>query len=206
MQLLSPASKSADTGQPAASAEHCARDVLDSVPPVMWFIRRQMRGHRGGLSVPQFRTLVRVNREPGSTVSQVAEHLGASLPTASRIVTILVDRGLLAREVSPSDRRAVVLRLTVRGRAVLAEAERGTHDAMESELAELPADEQRQIIQAMAILRGLFGDANGIAKQRGANAAAQPMRPIDAGAGDSGPSPKNGCGLSPSASRRLRRA
>ena len=79
------------------SAGDCATDLLDSVPPVIWFIRRQMRDHRHGLSLPQLRVLAKVHSQPTASLSAVAEHVGASLPTASRLVNGLVAKGLLAR-------------------------------------------------------------------------------------------------------------
>src|SRR5580658_7623362 len=99
--------------------ETCAREVLDTSPPISWFIRRQMRSHRGGLSMAQFRSLIRVNRPPAASLSAVAEHLGASLPTTSRIVQGLVDKGLLSRAGCRWDRRQITLELTAKGRGML---------------------------------------------------------------------------------------
>ena len=45
--------------------DECARQLLDTTPQVMRFIRAEMRSHRGhDLSVPQFRTLTFINRNP----------------------------------------------------------------------------------------------------------------------------------------------
>src|SRR3954469_11023896 len=116
MQLLSPAS----TSPPSAGARECAAAVLDGLPPVMWFIRCQMRKQRTGeLSVPQFRALVLLDRYPTASLSLVAEHLGSSQPSASRLITGLVTRGFVVRKESEEDRRQVELLLTARGKAVL---------------------------------------------------------------------------------------
>src|ERR1043165_3864045 len=61
----------------------CAKEVLDAVPSLFWYVRLQMRKHRQGLSVPQFRGLVKVRNESAVSLSAVADHLGASLPTRS---------------------------------------------------------------------------------------------------------------------------
>src|SRR5215217_3088460 len=119
-----------------ASAAACARAMLDGMPQVMWFIRRQMRRHRTHrLSVPQFRTLVLLDRYPTASLSSVAEHLGAALPTASRMVTGLVDKGLVVRRECPTDRRQMALVLTPKGRSVLNTARRETQDAVAREIA-----------------------------------------------------------------------
>src|SRR3954447_10301930 len=61
----------------------CARTMLDGLPLVMWFIRQHMRRHRTrGLSVPQFRALVLIDRFPEASLSAIAEHLGSTLPSA----------------------------------------------------------------------------------------------------------------------------
>jgi DNA-binding MarR family transcriptional regulator len=137
-----------------------AREVLDSVPPVMWFIRRQMRAHRGALSLAQFRSLARVNRQPNASLSVVAEHLGASLPTTSRIVAGLVDKGLLIRHGCVWDRRQVSLELTPKGREVLQTARRAAQQVMELELARLSAPHRSALIKGLQVLKSVFGPAN----------------------------------------------
>src|SRR5437762_10959092 len=109
MQLLLPATKSAPTTQA------CAATLLEALPSVRWFIRRNMRRQRAkGLSVPQFRNLVLLRQYPAATLSLVAEHLGSTLPTASRIVTGLVGRSLIARKACRDDRRQIRLELTAK--------------------------------------------------------------------------------------------
>src|SRR6478672_7299944 len=100
MQSLRVATNSAST-----PASECARELLDALPPVTWFMRRTMRSYRKGLSLPQFRALVLIDREPAVSLSAVADHLGVSLPTASRTVAGLVRKGLLSREGCRTDRR-----------------------------------------------------------------------------------------------------
>jgi len=59
-----------------------AREVLDAVPTVMRFIRAQMRGHRAlGLSVPQFRTLVYIERTGGTSLGGVADPSTKTMPS-----------------------------------------------------------------------------------------------------------------------------
>src|SRR3954469_20240976 len=119
MQLLREASNGAPSSGPSSSSpDACARAMLDGMPQVMWFIRRQMRQHRTrGMSVPQFRTLVMLDRYPTASLSAVAENLGSTLPTASRMVSGLVAKGFVARRVHPTDRRQASLVLTPKGRA-----------------------------------------------------------------------------------------
>src|SRR4051812_42492903 len=113
----------------------CSREVLDTAPSLFWYIRLHMRKHRQGLSVPQFRALIKVRQQPGVSLSEVAEHLGASLPTASRIIAKLVNRSYLTRTESNKDRRQMVLQLTPSGRALVEAAMDSTQAQMESEFS-----------------------------------------------------------------------
>jgi DNA-binding MarR family transcriptional regulator len=139
------------------TARDCAREVLDSVPPVIWFIRREMRVFRKGLSLPQFRTLSLVHRQPTASLSAVAEHLGASLPTASRLVQGLVQQGLLKREGCPGDRRQLSLGITERGESVLQTAWAGTQGRLAEQFEKLDPADRQAVTEAMAVLKNIFG-------------------------------------------------
>ena len=154
MQVLAPAT---DT---STSADQCARALLDGLPPVMWFIRRKMRQQRiGGLSVPQFRALCLLARFPAASLSDLAEHLGSSQPSASRLISGLVTRGLVKRNECADDRRQVTLMLTPRGKDVQAKSHRATQERLAEEIAHLPEDRRRAIISAMEMLLDVFGPA-----------------------------------------------
>jgi DNA-binding MarR family transcriptional regulator len=132
--------------------------MLDGLPPVMWFIRRNMRQQRiGGLSVPQFRALCLLARFPTASLSHVAEHLGSSQPSASRLISGLVTRGLVARKECEDDRRQVMLVLTPRGREVQAKSHRATQERLAEEVVHLPEEKRRAIVLAMKILLDVFG-------------------------------------------------
>ena len=106
MQSLHSASKS-------APGQACADAVMLSVPPVVWFMRRNMRSHRGQLSLPQFRARC-ASSEATVSITEIAEHLGTALSTTSRLVSGLVSRGLLARDASRIDRRQMSVTITAK--------------------------------------------------------------------------------------------
>ena len=135
------------------SLQTCATAVLDTVPLVMRTIRAEMRSHRTpDLSVPQFRAIVYVNRNANASVSDVAEHLGLSLPTVSKLVDKLVVRGLLSRQDSPIDRRYKVLMLTPEGKTTLDAAVHGTQQHLADLLSVLPPDDLATVSEAMDVL------------------------------------------------------
>src|SRR5271165_7029185 len=96
--------------------EACAGVVLDVVPLVMRTIRNHMRAARAAdLSVPQFRALAFLKSHPGATLSDVAEHVGLTLPAASRMIDGLVARNYAERRPSTSNRRCIELRVSTDG-------------------------------------------------------------------------------------------
>ena len=68
-----------------------------------------------GLSTQQFWVLLAVRSLPGGSLGAVAERQRIDLPSASRIVTGLCERGLVLLERSLEDRRRASVRLTVKG-------------------------------------------------------------------------------------------
>ena len=157
------------TNRPAAargpSPEACAERLLDALPPVMRFVRKHMRSHRSkGLSVPQFRTLALLGSTPAANLTAVAEFLGASLPTTSRIVSGLVGKGFVRRCERTGDRRHIELALTARGAAVMESARRATREQLARELAALDTSELGAVYDGIEALRSLFSPALRIGK------------------------------------------
>jgi DNA-binding MarR family transcriptional regulator len=141
----------------AASPAQCAREVLDTVPLIMRTIRAEMRSHRTpDLTVPQFRTLGFINRRPGVSLSDAAEHIGLTLPAMSKIVDGLVTRQLVIRQTHPEDRRRVTLSLTASGRAILQAALETTYACLAEVLQKLSETQRAAIVDAMRMLQPLF--------------------------------------------------
>lgn len=142
-----------------AEPEECVREVLDVVPMVMRSLRAEFRSHRGNdLSIPQYRTLMYLRRSPGKSLADLAEHLGITPPSTSKLVDGLVKRGLVDRQDFPVDRRRIVLMLTPAG-AELAEASlRLSQAAYLEHFSALPKETLGIITLAMQALRPIFCD------------------------------------------------
>jgi DNA-binding MarR family transcriptional regulator len=140
------------------SPDECARQILEAVPMVMRTIRSEMRSHRGAdLSVPKFRVLIFLNRHEGASLSVIAEHLGLTLPSMSKMIDGLVARNMVTRQMDPKDRRRVTLVLTALGRSSMQSAYKATESRLAERLVVLPASERRIIIEAMQVLAATFG-------------------------------------------------
>jgi DNA-binding MarR family transcriptional regulator len=71
------------------------------------------------LSFTQVKALFHLQEQPELAVKEIASRLGMSLAAVSRSVDGLVQRGLVARRESESDRRSRQIALLPQGRAVL---------------------------------------------------------------------------------------
>jgi MarR family transcriptional regulator for hemolysin len=137
--------------------EEVARELLEVVPAVMKEIRSEMRSRRSpDLTVPQFRTLAFVDKNKGSSLSAVANHMGLTLPSTSRLVDILIARKLLTRTDNPADRRRVELVVTGRGATILEASRRGTLSYLAEKLGKVKAGDRKVIVEAMEAIRSVF--------------------------------------------------
>ena len=137
--------------------ELCAREVMETVPLVMRFIRTEMRSRRTpSLSVPQLRVLTFLSRRPGAPLSSVAEHLGVARSTASAIVDRLVRRKLVSRTAHPQERRCVVLTLTPAGAQHHQRAREAACAHMAKVLAGLSAADLLQVTEGLTLLGSAF--------------------------------------------------
>lgn len=145
-----------------ALAQDAARQVLEGVPAVMRIIRTQFRTHRrADISVPQFRAMGYIDRNEGASLSDLATHIGLTLPSMSKLIDGLVGRKLVTRAAHNRDRRRICLSLTPLGRAELRAAHRSTEKFLADRMSGLPEQDLRTISQALDTLTGLFQERRG---------------------------------------------
>ena len=143
-----------------ADLEESARKLLEVVPIIMQDIRSEMRRRRLlDLTVPQFRVLAFVNRNEGSSLWEVASHVGLTPPSTSRLVDGLIARGLMARNDHPADRRRVWLTVTGHGLAILEASTKGTVSYLADKLSGMDADTREVVDKAVEALRTVFATA-----------------------------------------------
>jgi DNA-binding MarR family transcriptional regulator len=137
----------------------CAQELMDTSPQIMQLIRVEMRRGRGSdISVPQFRSLAFIQRNPDSSLSNLAEHLGLTLPSVSKLVDGLVKQKLVIRQESAVDRRRLTLVLTQTGASIVNSARAGAQANLAKKLSCLSDDELETIYKAMQFLRTVFVD------------------------------------------------
>ena len=134
-----------------------AKDILDIVPSAMRTLRHELRSHaKTDLTVPQFRILIRLDESP-ATNRDIAEWMGVTAPTASRMIDALLRREFVTRAYdAPTDARKVTVRLTPKGEACLANIRNEVQSQMIDRLASLPERKKRALSSGLAVLSELF--------------------------------------------------
>lgn len=132
--------------------EQCATEVMETIPLVMQFLRGEMRKNSSLLSVPQFRSLAFLDRHPGASLSDLAEHLGVTRATASAITERLVQRNLVDRTERPQERRHVDLKLTEAGTMYLQQLRQTTRTKVAEMFVSLSEVERLRVVEGLAIL------------------------------------------------------
>ena len=98
-----------------------------------------------GLTVGEARCLYELGHAAGLEVSALAERLDLDLGHVSRVVSRLVQRGLVSKRVSAEDARARALVLTAKGAKHLAQLDRHANQRLAAWLATRPAPAVEQL-------------------------------------------------------------
>jgi DNA-binding MarR family transcriptional regulator len=134
-----------------ASHEDVILRLLGLLPQILTRVgvHRTPAGAELGLTNLQMGVLGALLHRDGCTMSELAENQMVVRSGATRIVTDLVRAGLVERQADAGDRRVVRLRITPRGREVVATIHREAPQVLDSILARMSEADQE------ALLRGL---------------------------------------------------
>jgi DNA-binding MarR family transcriptional regulator len=102
------------------------------------------------------RSLAFLNRHPGASLSELAEHLGVTCATASTTIERLVQRNLVERNDHPQERRRVVLSLTQEGKSLLEQSQEKTRAHIAEIIKELTPEQISQIEEGLTLLKNVF--------------------------------------------------
>jgi DNA-binding MarR family transcriptional regulator len=141
-----------------AQPQTAARELLHVVMLVMRTVAAEMRRSRRPLAPTQMGSLMRIAAGP-CTMSELARHMAVSLPTISKSVDMLVRREWVERSADKRDRRQSMVRLTPRGRRVLADIQQRAERHVAETLAPLAPAERTQLIAALRVLTAVLSVA-----------------------------------------------
>jgi DNA-binding MarR family transcriptional regulator len=139
-------------------SDDLARRVLDTLPLIHRTLHRNMRAANQGVEPNQFMLLGWLVQRPHS-VSELAQRQHVSLPTMSRTVTALVERGLVERVPVPGDRRTVQVTLTVAGGDALRMIRETMIATLSAVTSKLSAHDRERLADGLDVLSVAFGPA-----------------------------------------------
>lgn len=110
------------------------------------------------VTLPQLRVLVMVGSRGGLNLGAVAAGLGVHPSNATRAVERLVVAGLLDRRDDPTDRRNLVLELSVEGRALVDRVMDERRAAIAAILERMPASRRRALVPVLRAFAAAAGE------------------------------------------------
>jgi DNA-binding MarR family transcriptional regulator len=146
-----------DPGAPrtAVSPSLLAHDLLYVTMQMMRSIAREMRRSPHAMAPAQVASLMRLKQAPAA-MSELARHLGVSVPTVSKSIDVLAERGWVERWVDPSNRRQTIARLTPEGRRVTAAMKRQSEKHVAALLAPLTPQQRAQVMTTLDVLKDVL--------------------------------------------------
>lgn len=140
-------------------ADEARTDLAARLRLTVGRLNRRIRidGHE---SIPplQLSALVTVEQHGPLRLSELARREAVTAPTMSRVLTSLVDQGLVYREPDPQDARGVLITLSERGSTQLDDVRSHRTALVARRLARLDADQLAALHAAMPALEALLVD------------------------------------------------
>ena len=135
------------------------RQILDELSAVTRLLARASGGPDEGPPMTSTQRLALFETATGGPVrlSELAERMGITAPTASRAVDTLVEIGLLERLPDPADRRAVRIDVTRPGRKLIEERKARAATALEPAVAALSPQDRARLAALLTRLADALG-------------------------------------------------
>ena len=130
------------------------------VDSLLHLLRIQHKVHRRetaylaqyNLTLPQFDVLVQLQREQGITQQTLADRLLVTKGNVCGLMDRMVEQGLVERRADPQDRRAYMLYLTAKGKALIQQVLPAQSRLIDEHLGKLSADKQKQLLDLLGEL------------------------------------------------------
>ena len=132
-------------------------ELASLLRPALLRLTRLVRNQRVDMSVTltQLSAMGTLRKSGPMSAGELAAFERVQPPSMTKVLANLEERGLVQREVHPTDRRQVVLEITPAGEALL-DSERRSRDAwLTKQLAMLSAEDRALIQRAIPIMEKL---------------------------------------------------
>ncbi len=111
-------------------------------------------------SLTEARIIFELSQRPATDLADLRRTLDVDAGYLSRILTRFGSDGLITKDPSPADGRRHVIRLTASGRKVFDTLNQRSAEENGRLISRLSDEEQRQLLAAMAVIRGLLEGAS----------------------------------------------
>jgi DNA-binding MarR family transcriptional regulator len=147
--------------------------VLEGVRRVVRVLRVSSRAteQRLGVSGAQLFVLQQLAQAPARSLNELAERTHTDQSSVSVVVSRLVERGLVSRDISVEDSRRITISLTSAGRTVLRHAPEAAQARLVEALRRLPRTQLTGLARGLSSLGRLMNEGNGDGAARGARRA-----------------------------------
>jgi DNA-binding MarR family transcriptional regulator len=148
-----PMTTPATEDSPGVGGEHLGGDLLAVVARL-----NRLATQRTRLPLPwaQVRLLSIIEDHGEARISDLATLDRCSQPTMTTQVRRLEDAGLVSRTTDPLDARAVLIRITDKGRTVLAQARIDRAAVIDPRLAQLSPEDRQTLADAVELIERLL--------------------------------------------------
>ena len=128
-----------------------AAELQPLLPTFLGAMLRRERNaiSQGIITLPQFLGLDFLRNKPGSPVKAFADTLGLKPSSASGLIDRMVQKGLLRREHSKTDRRVILLTLKAKGERMVDEIMDQKRKSVAELFTPLTADERTTYLKLM---------------------------------------------------------
>jgi len=126
---------------------------MNAVRSVVRALRLNTRSIEGklGISLAQLFVLQQLADRPAESLNELAERTATHQSSVSVVVRRLVDRGLVTRVASPSDRRRVQIALTPEGEAMLRGAPPTVQGDLMAGMARMKPEQQSTLAELLEL-------------------------------------------------------
>lgn len=138
--------------------------ILDNLPKVFYpeeWIQLDL-----AVSKTELLAMLIVDRHGEVIMSQISDYINAPLSTTTGLVNRLVKNGYLQRERSEIDRRIVAIRLTDKGKSLIAGLKENIEAYLERMKEVLTAEEQQFLFQIAMKILGALGQKGSAIKDK----------------------------------------
>lgn len=114
-----------------------------------------------GVTTSQCHAIVEVGRAGEISLNELADILTLDKSTMSRTINTLVERKLVVRDVHPTDRRYVMIKLTSEGIGVFNDIEGSMNQYYNIVFNDIPEEKREQVLESLSLLIDAVGKNKG---------------------------------------------